>query len=189
MAITRKEIKEIIPDIGDDALTALMGRIHAETDGIKDERDAARNDAKKAQEAQKKAEDERDAAKNDLTAYQNKQKEAETYNAKREAYRAILKDAGIADKHIDKVLRRSKEEIAALELDDAGKVKGAKAVADAAKEEWGEYITDTETHGQKVETPPSGTGKGGMTKEQIFQISDTNARQKAIAENHDLFGF
>ena len=36
---------------------------------------------------------------------------------------------------------------------------------------------------------PLQTGKPSKTKEEIFAIKDTDERQKAIAENHELFGF
>ena len=39
-----------------------------------------------------------------------------------------------------------------------------------------------------VEKPPQ-TGKVTKTKEEIYAIKDTAQRQKAIAENHELFGF
>ena len=48
-----------------------------------------------------------------------------------------------------------------------------------------EYAKET---GAKVEKPPP-TGKATMTKEQIDALKDTAERQKAIAENHELFGF
>ena len=39
-----------------------------------------------------------------------------------------------------------------------------------------------------VSNPPGGE-PGKMTKKEIMEIKDAGERQKAIAENHELFGF
>ena len=62
------------------------------------------------------------------------------------------------------------------------------AVNTAIKNGWGEFKTTVTERGATVEKPPK-VGKSTMTKEQIDAIQDTAERQKAIAENHELYGF
>ena len=53
-------------------------------------------------------------------------------------------------------------------------------------DEWGGFITMTNTQGASVENPPSNSGTK-MTRDEIMAIKDTSARQQAIAENIDQF--
>ena len=51
-----------------------------------------------------------------------------------------------------------------------------------------DFIVKQETHGTGTQSH-EGSGGGGMTKEDIMKIKDDTERQRAIAENHELFGF
>lgn len=109
--------------------------------------------------------------------------------AKEAAYRGILKEAGIADKRIDIVMRASGSLIDGLELDKDGNCAKHDDLVSAAKTEWADLIPTTVTVGATVPHPPATAGKTPtMTKEQIMQIKDAGERRKAIAENHELFG-
>ena len=114
--------------------------------------------------------------------------EAKANRAKKEdAYKAILKDANIPEKHYAKILKYS--DIDGLEFDDKGELSNRSELLKSIKEEWGDHIEQTGTTGANVQTPPANGGKGKMTKEEIMKIKDSGERQKAIAENHELFGF
>ncbi len=106
--------------------------------------------------------------------------------AKESAYKEILKDANVPEQHWGKVLKYS--DVDGVELDDNGKITTAKEIMQYLKDEWNGYIETTKVTGAKTETPPANQG-GGMTIEQIDAIEDTAARQKAILENHELYGF
>ena len=113
--------------------------------------------------------------------------EAQATTAKKEtAYKALLKEIGVSDKCIDSVIKVS--DVNKLEFDDEGKVKDGDKLKDDLKTEWAAFITTTKTEGAKTANPPTNTGKGTMTKEQIRAITDTAERQKAMAENPSLFG-
>ena len=75
-----------------------------------------------------------------------------------------------------------------IELDEDGKIKDADKIVNSIKEDWSEFIVTETTKGADTETPPNNTG-GKMTKEEIMKIKDSNERQKAISENHELFGY
>ena len=115
----------------------------------------------------------------------------ETKAAKEAAYRAILKDANLSDKGIEKAIKYAEWDKIELEAD--GKLKGASDHIKAAKEEWAEYVTTTTTTGAKTSTPPANSGGAKLTKAEIYARDEhgryklsTAERQKALAENPEL---
>lgn len=171
---------------------------HAETvDALKKERDSYKEEAGKVKglteelEQLKSKGDNSDALKalKDEFKQYKADVEAEKVRAKQlEAYRGILHKAGISDKRIDSVLKVSSDKIGSIEF-DGDKVKDADALVKDAKKEWSDFVVTEQTVGAKVDNPPAGNGKTVMTKAEIMSIKDTSARQKAIAENLELFGY
>lgn len=111
----------------------------------------------------------------------------ETAAKVREAYRELLKGAGVADKYLATALKAT--DLTAMKLGDDGKLEGAEELEKSAKTEWADFIQATRTDGAKVDTPPANTG-GRKTREEIFKKDDkgryilsTAERQKALAEN------
>ena len=109
-------------------------------------------------------------------------------SAKKDAFRSLLKEIGISEKRIDTIIRATPEIDELVSLDKDGAIKDKAKVSDKVKGEWADFIVTSEDRKQTPENPPSNSG-GRMTKEQIMEIKDTAARQKAIAENDDLFGY
>ena len=200
MALTRKFLKalEIEGDKADQIIEA-----HTETvDGLKASLEQAQADAGKLPELQKQLEAAQadleavkkdsykvkyEAVKEDFEAYKADQAKKETRTAKETAYRALLKQAGVSEKRIDAVLRVS--DVDGVELTDKGEIKGADKLTESVKAEWADFITTTEIQGAQTATPPANTGGGRtMTKEQIMDIKDPGDRQRAMAQNMDLFG-
>lgn len=115
----------------------------------------------------------------------------ETKAAKEAAYRAILKDANLSEKGIEKAIKYAEWDKIELEAD--GKIKGASDHIKAVKEEWAEYVTTTTTTGAKTSTPPANTGGAKLTKAEIYAKDEhgryklsASERQKALAENPEL---
>ena len=115
--------------------------------------------------------------------------EKETKAAKEAAYRAILKDANLSEKGIEKAVKYAEWDKIELEAD--GKIKGASDHIKAVKEEWAEYVTTTTTTGAKTSTPPANTGGAKLTKADIYKKDDygryvlsSAERQQALIENH-----
>ena len=115
--------------------------------------------------------------------------EKETKAAKEAAYRAILKDANLSEKGIEKAVKYAEWDKIELEAD--GKIKGASDHIKAVKEEWAEYVTTTTTTGAKTSTPPANTGGAKLTKADIYKKDDYGRyvlsaaeRQQALIENH-----
>ena len=131
------------------------------------------------------------ALKADFDKYKAEVTEKETKAAKEAAYRAILKDANLSEKGIEKAIKYAEWD--KIELDADGKLKGANDHIKAAREEWAEYVTTTTTTGAKTSTPPANNGGAKLTKAEIYARDEhgryklsTSERQKALAENPEL---
>lgn len=153
-----------------------------EIDTLKGEKQNAEDKATGAEKWKTKY----DALKDDFDAYKKDVSAKETKATRESAYKKLLKEAGVSEKRIDAVLKVS--DVDSLEMEDDGSFKDSDKILENIKEEWADFITTTETRGAKTATPPKSTNVK-MTKEEIMKIEDDGERQKAIAENHDLFGF
>ena len=128
-----------------------------------------------------------DKLKGEFDKYKTDVQAKETKAAKEAAYRAILKDANLSEKGIEKAIKYAEWD--KIELDEDGKLKGANDHIKAAREEWAEYVTTTTTTGAKTSNPPANNGgKTGKTKEEIMAIRDPAVRQAEIAKNPEAFG-
>lgn len=197
MAFTRKFLSSL--GIDDDKVDTIITAHTEVTDALKEERDKYKADAEKLPDVRKQLDE---ALKKGDDAYKEKyekeHKEFEDYKKaqdaeaeqrrKKSAYKEILKEAGIQDKRIDAVLKISGDIINKLELDEDGKAKDADELRKAAADEWNAFIVKEQTHGTNTQPHEGATGSG-MSKSDIRNIKDTAERQKAIAENHELFGF
>lgn len=154
-----------------------------EIDALKGEKQNAEGKATSAEKWKTKY----DALKDDFDAYKKDITAKETKATRSNAYKELLKQAGISEKRLDAVLKVS--DVDSLEMGEDGKFKDSEKILEGIKTEWADFITTTETRGAKTSTPPTNNGGGKMTKEEIMKIEDDGERQKAIAENHELFGF
>ena len=197
MEIDGEKINQII-DGHSETVTALQGEI----DKAKAETERYKAEAAKLGDVQKELDNlkkqvEADARERKGKDYDALKKEFDDYKAEQErkvvraekeaAYKEILKDAGIPEKHYAKILKYS--DVDGVELDDKGRITTAKDILKSIKEEWSDHIQTTETKGAETNTPPEGSGKQSMTREEIMKIKDREERQKAISENHELFGY
>lgn len=195
MEIDTDKITQIIEGHSE-TVTALQGEIDkAKADAEKYKAEAAKlsgaqkelDDLRKQVEAEAKERQGKDydALKKEFDDYKAEQERKAVRTEKEAAYKEILKDAGIPEKHFAKILKYS--DVDGVELDDKGKITTAKEILKSIKEEWGDHIQKTDTQGANTAMPPAATRKG-MTKEEIDKIEDTAARQKAMLENLDLYG-
>lgn len=123
----------------------------------------------------------------EFKAFQAKVADEKALESKKSVLREIAKDAGLSENGIAKALKY--HDYSKMELDEKGAAKEKAAILKSLKEEWADYVQTTETRGANTATPPSTTGQGKMTKEQIKAIKDPVARQAAMAENHELYGY
>lgn len=193
MALTRKLLKSM--GIEEEKIDQII-EAHSETvDALKEDRDKYKADAEKLPGVQKELNDLKgdgsfEKKYNDLKAeyddYKTKQAARETAASKEKAYRKLLADAGVSEKRVDSILRVT--DLSKMELTKDGTFKDADTALENIKSEWADFITTEGTKGAETEKPPKNEG-GKMTKDEILKIKDTSERQKAMAENHELFGF
>ena len=190
MALKRADIRTILENSetsNDDKVEAILDALHKETDGLKNQLDAEKTARTQAEKDRDAANGGKQAAEKALTDYKAQQTQKDTRAAKAAAYKQLLKDKGVLEKHFDRVVKMTGADIDALELDENGKVKDAKKFMDSQKDVWSDFVGTTTTTGAKVDTPPTNTGSK-MTKEQIINIKDASERQAAIAANPEAFG-
>ena len=196
MSLTRKMLKAM--GIEEEKIDQII-EAHSETvDSLKADRDSYKDDAEKLKDVQKELDDlkakgddgwkeKHDRLKVEFDQYKNDVQEKETKAAKEAAYRAVLKDANLSEKGIEKAVKYAEWD--KIELGEDGKLKGANDHIKAVREEWAEYVTTTTTTGAKTSTPPANNGTGtGKTKEEIMAIKDGAVRRAEMAKNPHLFG-
>ena len=196
MSLTRKMLKAM--GIEEEKIDQII-EAHSETvDSLKADRDSYKEDAEKLKDVQKELDDlkakgddgwkeKHDKLKGEFDKYKNDVQAKETKAAKEAAYRAILKDANLSEKGIEKAVKYADWD--KIELGEDGKLKGANDHIKAVRDEWAEYVTTTTTTGAKTSNPPvNNGGKTGKTKEEIMAIRDPAVRQAEIAKNPEAFG-
>lgn len=200
MALTRRFLSAF--GIEEDKVDEII-KAHTETvDALKEQRDSYKADADKLPTVQKELDDLKAAAekggndtfkvkyealKEDFANYKKEQQAKEVHAQKESVYKALLQEVGISEKRINAVLKVS--DVDAIEIDENGNVKDADTLKDAIKTEWEDFIVKESSKGADTATPPVGNGKVYKSKDEIMSIKDVAERQKAIADNHEMFGF
>lgn len=204
MALTKAQVREILSAAGvtsenmSDAVDKIIDGHVTSVNALREDVAKYKADAEKLPTVQKELDDMKantndswkekyDNLKGEFDKYKNDVHEKETHAAKEAAYRAILKDANLSEKGIEKAIKYAEWD--KIELGEDGKLKGANDHIKAVRDEWAEYVTTTTTTGAKTSTPPANNGgKTGKTKEEIMAIRDPAVRQAEIAKNPEAFG-
>lgn len=191
MAFTRSFLKSI--GLDEEKIQTVIDAHLEVVNTLKEERDKLKQDAASAGDLQKKleayesGEDFKAKYESEHKAFEDFKKDAaakEQLTKIQTAYRKLLTDEKISEKRLDAVCRLT--DWSKMKLDKDGNLADEDALRANIKSDWGEYITATEVKGADVENPPK-VAKATMTKNEIFAIKDTAERQKAIAENMQLF--
>lgn len=190
MALTRKLLKGM--GLTEEQIDSVIDA-HTETvDGLKEQIKTYKADADNLKDVQKELDDlkngkdwkaEYEKLDKSFKDYKAEVAGKETLEAKQAAYRKLLTAENIPMKFHDRIIKMT--DFDAVEM-DGDAIKDEAQQRGNIKSEWGEYVSTTETKGDKPDNPPAVTNK--MTKAEIMAIKDTAERQKAIAENLSLFG-
>ena len=202
MGFTRKFLSAM--GIEADKVDEIINAHIEVVDGLKEERDNFKKDAEKLADVEKeltkakekiaKNGDGETVAKED---YDKLKKEYDDYKAditakntrteKENAFRELLKSAGVSEKRFNAIIKVS--DIDGLELDKDGKIKDAEKHTENVKSEWSDFIENTTIKGAITANPPANNGKGtGKTKEEILAIKDGAVRRQEMLNNPHLFG-
>lgn len=203
MALTRKFLTAmgIEPDKIDEIITA-----HAETvDALKEERDNYKTeagnykaDADKLKTVQAeldslkesdqnsiykaqydKLKEDFDTLQSEYDGYKESITAKETLSKKQGAYKALLKEAGVADRWVEPITRLA--DLANYELDENGKFKDSDKMSESMKTDLADYIVVEGTVGANTPTPPAGAGGNGGRGE-------SRAAKLAAKYHENLYG-
>ena len=201
MALTKAQVREILSAAGvtsenmSEAVDKIIDGHVTSVNALREDIAKYKADAEKLPTVQKELDDmkantndswkeKHDKLKGEFDTYKKDVEAKETHSKKVEAYKAILRDANLSEKGIEKAIKYAEWDKIELEAD--GKLKGASDHIKAAKEEWAEYVTTTTTTGAKTSTPPANNGNSGVTKED-FQKMSYKDRLQIYNENPDLY--
>jgi hypothetical protein len=189
MALTREFIRKLAKESDVELPKEFLDGIIAEHTAARDAYAEEQVKAELAKQPTEKAGNVKDSEeyktlKQSFDDYKAEVAAKETKAAKEAAYRAILKDANLSEKGIEKAVKYAEWDKIELEAD--GKLKGASDHIKAVKEEWAEYVTTTTTTGAKTSNPPANNGNSGVTKED-FQKMSYKDRLQIYNENPDLY--
>ena len=195
MALSRKSLKAM--GLTDEQVDSII-EMHTETvDGLKDKLKAAEAKAADYDDVVK----ERDALKEnsgedlkkklaDLKKeYADYKKDVEskaTMEAKQKAVRAYLESKGITGANLEIAMRGVKDEINAAEV-DGDKLKDRAALDALIGGDFKSLIVTQSKQGVPAANPPK-NGGAKPTRDEIMAIKDPGERQRAIAQNLELFG-
>lgn len=169
MSLTRKMLKAM--GIEEEKIDQIIEAHSEVVDGLKAEAEKNAKAAKDLPEIQKQLEQAQadleagkkdsykvkyDAVKEEFENFKKGVTEKETRSAKENAYRELLKNAGISEKRIDAVLKVSN--VDGVELED-GKIKDADKLTENIKTEWADFIVTTQQQGANPANPPANNGK------------------------------
>ena len=181
MSLTRKMLKAM--GIEEDKIDQIIEAHTDVTDSLKADRDKYKADAEKVYDLERELEDAREkaanAAKDPYKEKYESEKQAfadykkgveaeQTKVKKRSAYKSILKETGVPERHWDKILKYT--DLDSIELDEDGKVKDSDKIVDDLKKEWGDHIPKSEERGAGAENPPNGAGSGEKTLSRAAQV-------------------
>ena len=172
MALTRKQMEE-------------MGLTEAQIDGIVDaltEGGLDREDLLRGGDWATRYE----ALQQEYDAYRAEVEQAAMTEKLRAAYRQLLQREHIDPRRIDVILRATQFDDMAM--DEDGNLMDVERLIRDIHREWADFIVTRELRGARVGQPPA-RGRVTRTREDIMSIPDAAERQKAISENHELFGF
>lgn len=199
MSLTRKLLKGM--GLTDEQVDTIIDAHRETVDGLKDQLETAQDGAKDLDGLRKQLEqaqadlaaakkdgweDKYNGVKKEFDEYKAGITAKETKAAKERAVRAYFEGKSITGDNLEIAMRGSGAEIDAVEL-DGDKIKDPSALDALVKGAFAKLVTATTVKGAQTATPPTNTGGGVVTKDQIFQIKDRAERRAAIAQNMNLF--
>lgn len=163
MALTRAMLKGM--GLTEEQVSAIIEEHTNVTSALKDQVKEYKADAEKLPEVQK----ELDKLKNDTSAsdweskYNTEHKAFEKYKSDiadkekaaslKDAYKKLLAECKVSEKHINSVMRVT--DFSKMKLTDDGKLEGADELKKAVEQEWSDFISTEETKGASVDNPPN----------------------------------
>lgn len=197
MALTRKYLKSI--GLNDDQIEGVIEEHTAVKSDLQGKIDTYKADADKLAEVQKELDDLK--AQGDGGYKEKYEAEAKAHNTLKQQIEAEKTNATkrtVMDKFLTEKVGIQRESARTLildavkwddvKLDESGALTGADELAKTYADKYKDFVGTTGSQGTPPATPPTGGGPIYKSRAEIMKITDTAARQQAIAENLSLFG-
>lgn len=170
MALTRKFLKDL--GIEGEEVDKIINEHRGTVDSLKDDIDSLKSEIEgnkaiekelnELKESVKDAEsykEKYETIKKDFTEYKAEVQNEKVSFQKAEAYKTILKNAGISEKRIESVLKLAKVDglLDKLEFDNEGNVKNLNELESEAKTAYAEYVDTIRESGAQTPNPPAKT--------------------------------
>lgn len=162
MALTRGLLKAL--GLTDEPIQEIIDAHRETVDGLKKEVEKYKEAAEKLPDVQKELDDLKKSGGDWQKKYDDEHKAFEEYKAgvdakelaakMHTAYRKLLTENKVGEKHIDSILKVT--DFSGMKLKDDGTFENADKLTDAIKKDWAGFITETQVKGANVETPPKG---------------------------------
>lgn len=172
MGIEDEKVEQIIEAHGEtvDALKEQMTEYKSSADQLAETKTALAAAQKQLDETAKDTYKVKyEAIKEDFEKYKADTAARQTHAAKESAYRDALKQAGVAEKRIESILRVTDVDVIKINAD--GKIEDADALAETIKTEWADFIPTSTTTGANVPTPQGGNAPDydNMSDEEYYK--------------------
>ena len=189
MALTRGMLKGM--GLTEEQVSAIIEEHTNVTSALKDQIKEYKADAEKLPGVQKELDDlKKDTSASDWEKKYNDEHSAfETYKkdiadketaAKvKSAYRKLLTECKVGEKHIDSILRVT--DFSNMKLSEDGSLEGADKLKETIGSDWSGFISTKETKGSDVDTPPAGNNNPDSGK-------TGRAAQLAAKYHENLYG-
>lgn len=189
MALTRAMLKGM--GLTDEQISAVIEEHTSITSALKEQIKEYKEEAEKLPGIQKELENlKKDVADNDWKGKFDKEHEdfekyksdvtaKETLNKTKAAYKKLLAECKVGDKHIDSILRVT--DFKDMKLKEDGTLDGADALKEKINADWSGFISTEGTKGADVQTPPGSKGENGNG-------STGRAAQLAAKFHDNLYG-
>lgn len=159
-------VKAIAKTVGDEFVSKERYKTKlTEIETLREEKQTADDNVTTAEKWKTKY----NALKEDFDAYKKDQDAKVVRSAKEKAYRELLKDIGISEKRLDKVLRLC--DVDSIELDGNGKIKDVDKLKESIKSEWSDFIVTTQEVGVQVAHPPVNNGGNEKPESRAAKIA------------------
>lgn len=189
MALTRAMLKGM--GLTEEQVSAIIEEHTNVTSALKEQIKEYKEDAEKLPNVQKElnklkedtsASDWEKKYNEEHKAFEDFKKEVsakETTNKIKSAYKKLLSECKVGDKHIDSIVRVT--DFSKMELDGEGKLKNVDALKESINSDWSGFITSTGTKGADVDNPPKKDEPDGSK-------STGRAAELAAKYNENLYG-
>lgn len=179
MALTRAMLKGM--GLTEEQVSAIIEEHTSVTSALKDQVKQYKADAEKLPDIEKELEElKKDTSASDwkkkfddehtaFEDYKAKVSEKEKLEKVKAAYRKLLTDCKVGEKHIDSIIRVT--DLSKMTVAEDGTLDGADKLTETIKSDWGGFISTKETKGADVDNPPGDEGGEGKKTGRAAQLA------------------